>query len=85
MVDHIFKDVPDLVKIRELIKIVDNSEILVPDTDFSDKLEELDYALKLYESIKNKKSIPDETLKGVGIYYLYSEKREKPLKSWKII
>lgn len=66
----------DSTKVNKLTEIVKITEIFERGKDFSDKLKELDAAIKLYESIKEKELIPDETLKGIGIFYLYSRKRE---------
>lgn len=67
----------DKKKIKELEKLVQSTEILEEGGDFSEKLKVLRHAINLYESIERKELIPDEVVKGVGIFYLYSREREK--------
>ena len=67
----------DSSKINELEELVMNKEIFGGNPHMSEKLKELAYAIKLYESIENKSLISDATLKSIGIYYLYSREREK--------
>ena len=64
----------DLSQITELESMVNTEKIFDGEPDWAIKQKELNNAVKLYESIDNKHLIPDETFKGISIYYFYTGK-----------